>query len=68
MIGPGTEKQLTAQFDASFKREIDADEAIWRSLPFFGALLALAVTVLPTICRAAASTSGSGGRGATYLF
>lgn len=60
MVGDETAKYLHGLFSESFKREIDADEAVWRSLPFFGALIALAIAVLPAIY---ASTAMIGHRG-----
>lgn len=55
-----TDEYLSALFTDSYKRELDADEAIWRSLPFFAAILGLAVAVLPTIYRSAFAVRGLG--------
>ncbi|MFX6218419.1 hypothetical protein ABTF55_21720, partial [Acinetobacter baumannii] len=55
-----TDEYLSALFADSYKRELDADEAIWRSLPFFAAILGLAVAVLPSIYRSAFSVRGLG--------
>lgn len=53
MIGAKTEEYLAGLFADSYKRELDADEAIWRSLPLFAAILGLAVAILPTVYRSA---------------
>lgn len=55
-----TDEYLSALFADSYKRELDADEAIWRSLPFFAAILGLAVAVLPSIYRSAFSVRDPG--------
>ena len=39
----------------AFKREVDADEAVWRSLPFFAALAGLGLAVLPGLFVSLAS-------------
>lgn len=56
MIGKATSDLLDAKFGESFKREVDADEAIWRSLPFFAAVIGLVVAVMPVIYRSIATT------------
>ncbi|WP_010216059.1 hypothetical protein [Sphingomonas sp. PAMC 26621] len=53
-----TDAYLAALFGDSYKRELDADEAIWRSLPFFAAILGIAVAVLPAVYRAARAVRG----------
>jgi hypothetical protein len=53
-MGTKTDEYLSSLLNDSFKREIDSDEAVWRSLPFFGAMLGLAIALLPAIYRSAA--------------
>jgi hypothetical protein len=60
MIGDESGAYLHDQSEAAFKREVDADEAVWRTLPFFAAILGLAVAVLPAIYRSLDQV-GSGG-------
>lgn len=48
-VGEKTDDFLVKQFGDSLKRETDADEAVWRSLPLFLAMLGLAVSALPTV-------------------
>ncbi|MEP9361057.1 hypothetical protein [Sphingomonas sp. KR3-1] len=55
-MGTKTDEYLASLLSDSFKREVDADEAVWRSLPFFGAMLGLAIALLPQIYRSAAGT------------
>lgn len=53
----------------AFKREVDADEAVWRSLPFFAALAGLGLAVLPTIYQSLAGGTFTFVRGlAWFLF
>ena len=53
----------------AFKREVDADEAVWRSLPFFAALAGLGLAVLPGIYASiSAAPSDFGCTGALALF
>lgn len=47
---------LHAHVADSFKREADADEAIWRSLPFFAAITVLGVAVLPSVFSSVAES------------
>jgi hypothetical protein len=56
-MGLKTDEYLSSLFADSFKREVDADEAVWRSLPFFAAILGLAVAVLPSIYRSASAVT-----------
>lgn len=67
MAGIKTQEFLAATFADSFKREVDADEAVWRTLPFFGALIALAVAVLPPIYRSVATLQMREWRIAAYF-
>lgn len=62
MMGAKTEEYLAALFNDSYKRELDADEAIWRSLPLFAAMLGLAVAILPSVYRSAQAVQGSSAR------
>jgi hypothetical protein len=45
LSGKGLE-YLDSVFRESFKREEDSNEAVWRSLPFFAAILAIALSFL----------------------
>jgi hypothetical protein len=62
-----TDEYLASIFADSFKREIDGDEAIWRSLPFFAAIIGLAVAVLPSIFQSGVSVSLPGWQSAFYI-
>lgn len=53
VMGDKTDTFLFVACSESYKRELDADESIWRTLPFFVALVGLAITVLPPTYRAA---------------
>lgn len=59
-MGTKTDEYLASLLADSFKREVDSDEAVWRSLPFFGAMLGLAIALLPQIYRSAVGTAGLG--------
>lgn len=45
----GVATQLAGLAEKSFDRQVDLDESVWRSLPFFGAALALGVTILTKV-------------------
>lgn len=45
-IEPATIKYLSELATDSFKRQVELDESVWRSLPFFGAALALAASII----------------------
>lgn len=45
-IEPATIKYLSELAAESFKRQVELDESVWRSLPFFGAVLALAASII----------------------
>lgn len=57
-MGSRTDEYLASLLNDSYKREVDSDEAVWRSLPFFGAMLGLTIALLPQIYRSAAGTAG----------
>jgi hypothetical protein len=58
-MGPKTGDYLSSILTDSFKREVDLDEAVWRSLPFFGAMLGLATVLAPPIYRSTVALAGS---------
>lgn len=60
MDGDGTSEYLGAIVTDAFKREVDADDAVWRTLPFFAAIIGLAVAVLPAVYRTAWDISSKG--------
>jgi hypothetical protein len=66
-MGRKTDEYLASLLTDSYKREVDSDEAVWRSLPFFGALLGLAVALLPQIYRSAGVATGLEWQIAIYL-
>jgi hypothetical protein len=66
-MGSKTDEYLAALLSDSFKREVDSDEAVWRSLPFFGAMLGLAIALLPAIYRSAGAVSMLAWRIPIYL-
>lgn len=45
-LPPATLQYLEAAASASFKRQEELDESVWRTLPFFAAALGLAVTIV----------------------
>lgn len=45
-IGPDTAAYLVELAEASYKRQADLDESIWRSLPFFAATFAFIATII----------------------
>ena len=45
-LGPETTQLLADLANDSFKRQAELDESVWRSLPFFGATLALAAAII----------------------
>ncbi|QDZ06559.1 hypothetical protein FPZ24_02955 [Sphingomonas panacisoli] len=53
MSGTETSEYLGGIIADAFKREVDADDAVWRSLPFFAAIIGLAIAVLPAVYRTA---------------
>ncbi len=65
-MGVKTDEYLASIFTDSFKREVDADESVWRSLPFFAAVLGLALAVLPSIYRTLADLEALGWKIAAY--
>lgn len=56
---PKTGDYLSSILTDSFKREVDLEESVWRSLPFFGAMLGLATVIAPPIFRAAIAIAGA---------
>jgi hypothetical protein len=48
-VADKTEQYLASLAAESFKREIDADENIWRSMPFFATALVIASALVPTL-------------------
>lgn len=67
MSGTKADEYLASMFADSFKRELDGDEAMWRSLPFFAALLGLAVAILPQVFESAARIHATGLKAVAYL-
>jgi len=65
-MGVKTDEYLSAIFADSFKREVEADESVWRSLPFFAAVLGLALAILPSIYRALVVVDRLGWKVAAY--
>lgn len=49
---PKTWDYLSSVVSDSFKREVDLDESVWRTLPFFVAAFGLAITLLSYIAAA----------------
>jgi hypothetical protein len=51
-VTPKTSEFLVSLAGESFKREVDLDESVWRSLPFFAAAFGLAITLLGYVATA----------------
>jgi hypothetical protein len=64
---PKTWAYLSDVIGDSFKREVDLDESVWRTLPFFVAAFGLAITLLSYISEATRRLSSLWGSILTYL-
>lgn len=64
---PKTWAYLSGVIGESFKREVDLDESVWRTLPFFVAAFGLAITLLSYISDSTQRLHGLWASTLTYL-